>query len=166
MDVAQGVHDALDRDASQRPAAEHDVEVLAREIERLGVADGEADPLAQGGRPVIARARRYDRSSLLAKVTNDEEGTSMYKRIAAFASAATVCATLAPLGAVAPAYGGGAQLPNENASCLGFLASASNPNASGTIAVGARAGVTSTLAHASPSAPGFPGLLSCVDQIP
>jgi hypothetical protein len=46
VDVAQGVHDALQRDASQRPAAEPDVEALAREVERLGVVDGEADPLA------------------------------------------------------------------------------------------------------------------------
>jgi hypothetical protein len=86
----------------------------------------------------------------------------MNKRMAAFASAAAVVATLAPLGGLAPA----GALPNENASCLGFLASASNPNASGTIAVGARAGNTATLAHASPSGPGVPGLLSCVDQIP
>jgi hypothetical protein len=88
----------------------------------------------------------------------------MAKRMAAFASAAAVMAALAPLG-VAPAYGGGA-IPNENASCLGFLAAASNPNASGTIAVGASAGVISTLAHASPSGPGVPGLISCVEQIP
>jgi hypothetical protein len=90
----------------------------------------------------------------------------MYKRLAASASAAAVLVALAPLGSVAPAYGGGAQLPDANASCLGFLASASNPNASGTIAVGARAGNTATLAQASPSGPGLPGLLSCVDQIP
>jgi len=44
VDVAQGVHDALERDASQRPAAERDVESFAREIERLGVMDGESDP--------------------------------------------------------------------------------------------------------------------------
>ena len=95
-------------------------------------------------------------------VPNDEEGM-MGKRMAAFASAAAV---LAAVFGLAPAYGGGAQLPNENASCLGFLASASNPNASSTIAVGAQAGNTSTLAQASPSGPGVPGLLSCVDQIP
>jgi hypothetical protein len=46
VDVAQGVHDALDRDASQRPAAERDVETLAREVERLSVVDADADPLA------------------------------------------------------------------------------------------------------------------------
>jgi hypothetical protein len=90
----------------------------------------------------------------------------MDKRMAAFASAAAVLAALAPLGGLAPAYGGGAQLPNEKASCLGFLASASNPNASGTIAVGARGNGQSSLAQASPSGPGLPGLLSCVDQIP
>jgi hypothetical protein len=90
----------------------------------------------------------------------------MHKRMAAFASVATVVAALAPLGGLTPAYGGGAQLPNANASCLGFLASASNPNASGTIAVGAMEGNTATLAHASPSGTGVPALLSCVDQIP
>jgi hypothetical protein len=46
MDVAQGVHDALDRHASQRPAAERDVEALACDVERLRVVDGEPDPLA------------------------------------------------------------------------------------------------------------------------
>ena len=86
----------------------------------------------------------------------------MAKRLAVVAAVAGLSlATLAP-----GAYAGGAQLPNENASCLGFLASASNPNASDTIAVGAREGNTPTLAQASPSGPGFPGLLSCVDQIP
>jgi hypothetical protein len=90
----------------------------------------------------------------------------MSKRMAASASGAAVLAAVAALGGVAPAYGGGAQLPDANASCLGFLASASNPNASGTIAVGARDGAVTTLAHASPSGPGLPGLLSWVDQIP
>ncbi len=90
----------------------------------------------------------------------------MRKRMAVSAFAAVVMAPLTTLGGVAPAYGGGAQLPNENASCLGFLASASHPNASGTIATGASAGLVATLAHASPSSPGYPGLFSCVDQIP
>jgi hypothetical protein len=43
VDVVQGVHDALEGDASQRPAAECDVEPLARYIECFGVVDGEAD---------------------------------------------------------------------------------------------------------------------------
>jgi hypothetical protein len=55
VDVAQSVHDALDRDASQRPAAERDVEALAREVERLGVVDGEADTLALLARQCTAR---------------------------------------------------------------------------------------------------------------
>ena len=42
VDVAQGVHDALDRDASQRPAAERDVEALSTEIACLRVVDREA----------------------------------------------------------------------------------------------------------------------------
>jgi hypothetical protein len=53
------VHDALDRDASQRPAAKRDVEALAREIERLRVVDGEPDPLALRARQRAAR-RRHD----------------------------------------------------------------------------------------------------------
>jgi hypothetical protein len=46
VDIAQGVHDALERDASQRPAAERNVESLAGEVERFGVVDGEADTAA------------------------------------------------------------------------------------------------------------------------
>jgi len=57
VDVAQGVHDALGRDASQRPAAQRDVEALAREIERLRVVDGEPDPLALLARQRAARRR-------------------------------------------------------------------------------------------------------------
>lgn len=53
VDVVQGVHDALDRDASQRPAAERDVEAFSREIACLRVMDGEPHLLAlldrQGG---------------------------------------------------------------------------------------------------------------------
>ena len=57
VDVAQGVHDALDRDASQRPAAERNGEALAREIDCLGGVDGEADPLALLARHFGARRR-------------------------------------------------------------------------------------------------------------
>jgi hypothetical protein len=42
VDVAQGVHDALDWDASQRPAAERDVEAFPREIACLCIVDGKA----------------------------------------------------------------------------------------------------------------------------
>jgi hypothetical protein len=49
---------------------------------------------------------------------------------------------------------------------MGFLAAASNPNASGTIAVGAPAGNLSIVAQASPNGTGFPGLISCVEQAP
>jgi len=52
VDVAQGVHDALDRDASQRPAAERDVEAFSREIACLRVVDGEAH-----SPPLFARQR-------------------------------------------------------------------------------------------------------------
>src|SRR5215208_561494 len=43
VDVVQGVHDALEGDASQGPTAKGDVEPLARYVERFGVVDGEAD---------------------------------------------------------------------------------------------------------------------------
>jgi hypothetical protein len=47
------VHDALDRDASQRPAAERDVETFSREIACLCIVDGKAHSPAllasQGG---------------------------------------------------------------------------------------------------------------------
>jgi hypothetical protein len=42
VDVVQGVHDALDWDTSQRPAAESEVESFPRDVERFGVVDGEA----------------------------------------------------------------------------------------------------------------------------
>jgi hypothetical protein len=42
VDVAQGVHDALDRNASQRPAAERDVEAFSRQIACLRIMDGKA----------------------------------------------------------------------------------------------------------------------------
>jgi len=91
----------------------------------------------------------------------------MLKKIVAFASAAATSATFATLGATTPAYAEGAQFPSTNASCLGWLAEASNPNASGDhIALIAQNGDASTLAHASPSSGGFPGLISCVVQIP
>ena len=82
--------------------------------------------------------------------------------------ATLVLATIgAALGVTAPAYGLGAQDPSPNASCMGWLADASNPNASGDhIAQIAQNGDASTVAHARPAGDGFPGLLSCVAQIP
>jgi hypothetical protein len=50
---------------------------------------------------------------------------------------------------------------------MGWLAEASNPNASGDhIALLAQNGGASTLAQVSPTGGGFPGLISCVAQIP
>jgi hypothetical protein len=50
---------------------------------------------------------------------------------------------------------------------MGWLADASNPNASGDhIALIAQEGDASTLAQLRPSGGGFPGLISCVEQIP
>jgi hypothetical protein len=78
-----------------------------------------------------------------------------------------VAGLLATLGATAPAYGLGAQRPNPNASCMGWLANASNPNASGDhIALIAQGGNASTVAQSAVTGDGFPGLLSCVEQIP
>jgi hypothetical protein len=68
------------------------------------------------------------------------------RRKLTFASAVLI-GVAATLGATAPAYGLGAQDPNPNASCMGWLADASNPKA-------------------RPSGDGFPGLISCVEQIP
>jgi len=91
----------------------------------------------------------------------------MLKKILAFASATATAATLATLGATAPAYAEGAQFPNPNASCMGWLAEASNPNASGDhIALIAQNGDASAVAQANPTGSGFPGLISCVVQIP
>jgi hypothetical protein len=53
VDVAQGVHDALEWDASQRPSAQGNVEPLARHVECLGVVDAEADATT-----LLARQRR------------------------------------------------------------------------------------------------------------
>lgn len=82
---------------------------------------------------------------------------------------AVATAALAGLGAVAaPAHalGGWRNLP-ANASCMAFLAAASNPNASGAhIAALAQSGNAVAIAQADPSGTGLPGLFSCVEQIP
>ncbi len=82
---------------------------------------------------------------------------------------AVVLATLGGLGATAPpayALGGWRNLP-ANASCMAFLAAASNPNASGDhIAALAQSGNAIAIAQADPSGTGLPGLLSCVQQVP
>ena len=90
----------------------------------------------------------------------------MRRKLVQLASASIIAVPLMLFGGNNAAMAGGTVLPAGNASCLGFLASASNPNASGTIAAGAQAGFASTLAQASPSGPGIDGLLSCVEQIP
>jgi hypothetical protein len=83
------------------------------------------------------------------------------------AGSLALAGVLAALGTTAPAYGLGAQRPNPNASCMGWLANAANPNASGDhIALIAQSGNASTVAHAEVTGDGFPGLLSCVAQIP
>jgi hypothetical protein len=88
------------------------------------------------------------------------------KRKLAFACVA-VLAALGPLAAATPAYGRGAQLPDSHASCMGWLAEASNPNASGDhIAAIAQSGNAPALAQVRPDGDGFPGLISCVEQIP
>jgi len=75
--------------------------------------------------------------------------------------------TLATFGAALPVHAEGAQFPNTNATCMGWLAEASNPNASGDhIALIAQNGDASALAQAKPSGDGFPALISCVVRIP
>jgi hypothetical protein len=92
----------------------------------------------------------------------------MYKKMAALA-AATSTVLLASFGAMAApanALGNWQNLP-ANASCMAFLAAASNPNASGDhIASLAQSGNASTVAQASPNGTGLPGLISCVEQAP
>lgn len=74
------------------------------------------------------------------------------------------------------AFALGAQQPNPNASCQGFLAGAANPNM-GVVghelgkpeaaALGEPQGaLISAIAATRPTAAGFPGLLSCVAQVP
>ena len=68
MNSRQGVHDALNGNASERPAAQRDVEPSTLDIERSGVVDREADQIAQlfgqrGGRrcdPLGIRIERID----------------------------------------------------------------------------------------------------------
>jgi hypothetical protein len=80
-------------------------------------------------------------------------------------AAAMVTAAFASFVAAADAEGNWQQLPS-NASCMAFLAAASNPNASGHISALAQSGNASTVAQDSATGTGFPGLISCVTQIP
>jgi hypothetical protein len=50
VDAAQSVHDALERHASQRPAAQRQVKPPARHVERLRIMHGEADSVAKVAR--------------------------------------------------------------------------------------------------------------------
>ena len=92
----------------------------------------------------------------------------MQKRMATL-GAVTTAALLAGFGATATtanALGGWRNLP-ANASCMAFLAAASNPNASGDhIAALAQSGGASAVAQDSPTGTGFPGLISCLEQAP
>src|SRR6266566_8051768 len=81
----QSVHDALQWNASQRPAAERDVEALAREVERFCVVNGEADAAV-----LLARQRRPGDSDVLrARIEGiDRRGVARGERgHAAFATA-------------------------------------------------------------------------------
>ena len=65
MDSSQGVDHALRLEASERPAAERDVEALALDVERLGAVDAEADTLGADGSsrrldPLGVRVERID----------------------------------------------------------------------------------------------------------
>lgn len=92
----------------------------------------------------------------------------MSRRMAALAAttSALVLAGFIATAAPANALGNWRNLP-ANASCMAFLAAASNPNASGDhIAALGQSGNASTVAQASPTGTGFPGLISCVEQAP
>ena len=87
--------------------------------------------------------------------------------LAAFASAGATQATLASLTAALPVHAEGARFPSTDAACMGWLAEASNPNASGDhIALIAQSGDARTNAKVRPSGDGFPALISCVVRIP
>jgi len=79
----------------------------------------------------------------------------------------TAAAAVTAFGATGSAYGLGAQDPSPDASCMGWLADAANPNASGDhIAAIAQNGDANAVARARPTGDGFPALISCVEQIP
>jgi hypothetical protein len=88
------------------------------------------------------------------------------QRIKATLAVAIALVGLGAVAAPAQALGGWRNLP-ANASCMAFLAAASNPNASGEhIAALARSGNAVAIAQANPSGTGLPGLFSCVERIP
>lgn len=51
--LRRAFHDALERDASQRPAAEGQVKPPARHVERLRIVHGEADSVAKVAREAL-----------------------------------------------------------------------------------------------------------------
>jgi hypothetical protein len=65
VEFAQGVHDTLEGDASQRPAAEGDVEPFAGGVKRPDVVDGKADAPC-----LLARERRARLLNLLGVRVN------------------------------------------------------------------------------------------------
>ena len=72
VDADQGVDHALRLDASERPAAERDVETLALDVERLGAVYTEADALGVCRRPSLLhplgiRVERVDARSPLCR---------------------------------------------------------------------------------------------------
>jgi hypothetical protein len=88
------------------------------------------------------------------------------QRIKAAILVAIAFVSLGAVSAPAQALGRWQNLP-ANASCMAFLAAASNPNASGEhIAALAQSGNAVAIAQANPSGTGLPGLFSCVERIP
>ena len=85
---------------------------------------------------------------------------------------AILAVTLASLATAASASALGAQRPNENASCAGFLANSANPNAGVVLhnlvkpaleAQGMTLGeFQREVAQEHPGVGGFPGLLLCI----
>jgi hypothetical protein len=87
VDVAQGVHDALERNASQRPAAKREIEVLAWDVELFCAVEGE---LYSAALPIGKRCAG-SRDVLGARVEGvDEGGTLRCERGKAATSAANV----------------------------------------------------------------------------
>lgn len=84
VDVAQSVHDALDGYASQRPAAEGDVEPFARDCEYFGRMAAEPDPGA-----LLGRQRCLSRTQILLTRVEGIDGRASRRCEAGQAAVAT-----------------------------------------------------------------------------
>jgi hypothetical protein len=75
VDVAQGVHDALNGYASQRPAAKRNVESLARDLQCFCVVDAKADAAS-----LLSGQRGISREDVLATRVEGIDGGAARRR--------------------------------------------------------------------------------------